>query len=285
MGKRVRNDNDRGPAPRGGLNMLQSRHHTRVRGRLAALASGLLSLAAVQPALASGDAMPPKEIEWSFEGPLGTFERPALQRGFQVFKEVCASCHSLKYVTFGNLDDEGGPGFTTAEAKALAGEYQKDGLDDSGEIKEIPRTMADTLPDPYANEKAARAANGGALPPDLSVITKAREEGPNYVYSLLTGYSDPPADVEMRAGMNYNPYFTGHQIGMPAPLTPDRVTYADGTPATVEQEAHDVVTFLHWAAEPKLEARKRTGLTVMIYLVLLSVLLYWAKSRIWRDAH
>lgn len=277
--------NGRGEGPRGGLKMLQSRHLMGPAAGLALLVAGIVTAALVRPAAAAEDFEPPKQIEWSFDGPVGTFDRAALQRGFQVFKEVCSGCHTLKYITFGNLEQAGGPGFSEAEAKALATQYQKDVIDDTGDTKQIPRTLADTLPAPFANEQAARAANGGALPPDLSVIAKARAGGANYVYSLLTGYEEPPAGFEMRAGMNYNPYFPGRQIAMPAPLTADRVTYTDGTAATLEQEAHDVVTFLEWTAEPKMEARKRTGLTVMIYLVLLSVLLYWSKSRIWRNAH
>lgn len=285
MSKRWNNHDDRGPRPCGGQEMLERRHDKRALAGLGTVLAGLVALSFSGAALAADEAEHPKEMEWSFEGPLGTFDRPALQRGFQVFKEVCSTCHTLKYVTFGSLDDAGGPGFSEAEAKAVAAEYEKDALDDSGDVKQVPRTLADTFPAPFANDLAARAANGGALPPDLSVMTKARHEGPSYIYSLLTGYKDAPADVEMRAGMNYNPYFPTHQIAMPPPLTPDRVTYSDGTPATVEQMAHDVVTFLEWTAEPKLEARKRTGLTVLIYLALLSVMLYWAKSRIWKDAH
>jgi cytochrome c1 len=226
-----------------------------------------------------------KEVPWSFEGPLGTYDRASLQRGFQIFKEVCNNCHSLKYISFRNLGDAGGPGFSEPEVKALAAAYKKDVLDDTGQPKEVARTTADTLPMPFPNEQAARAANSGALPPDLSLITHAREGGTNYVYSILTGYAEPPAGMQMRAGMNYNLYFAGHQLGMPAPLTDNRVTYADGTQATLDQEAHDVVTFLEWAAEPKMEERKRLGLSVIGYLALLSVLMFWSYRRIWHGKH
>lgn len=226
-----------------------------------------------------------KKAEWSFEGPLGTFDRPSLQRGFQVYKEVCASCHTLKYITFRDLGAPGGPGFSEAEVKAIAAAYTKEVLDDTGEPKEVPRTPADGFPAPFANDVFARAANSGALPPDLSLINHARQGGANYVYSLLTGYKDPPAGVEMRPGMSYNEYFSGHQIAMPQQLTQDRVTYADGTPATPDQMAKDVVTFLEWAADPKTEQRKRMGLNVLAYLGALSVLLFWSYRRVWHGKH
>jgi cytochrome c1 len=236
--------------------------------------------------MAQTEVEPPlKSVAWGFESPLGTYDRASLQRGFQVFKEVCSTCHTLKFVSFRNLGDPGGPGFSAAEVKALAAGYQKDVLDDSGQPKQVPRTPADTLPAPFPNEQAARASNGGALPPDLSLITHAREGGPNYIYSLLTGFSNPPAGVTLRAGMNYNPYFAGHQIGMPPPLSDNRVTFADGTAATLDQEAHDVVTFLEWSAEPKMEERKRLGLSVIGYLALLSLLMFWSYRKIWHGKH
>jgi ubiquinol-cytochrome c reductase cytochrome c1 subunit len=249
------------------------------------LAAAVMVPALAAPVLASEDKAPPKKIEWSFEGPLGTFERPALQRGFQVFKEVCTSCHTMHYVNFRNLADPGGPGFSPAEVKAIAAAYQKDVLDDTGQPKQVPRTPADGFPDPFANEQAARASNGGALPPDLSLITHAREGGPNYIFSLLTGYKEAPAGVEMRPGMSYNEYFSGHQIGMPFQLAEGRVTYADGTAATSAQMAHDVVTFLEWAADPKMEERKRLGLNVLTFLAGLSILLFWSYRRVWHGKH
>jgi cytochrome c1 len=264
-----------------------SASHLPARLKLGAWLLGTLIGAQALPALAEGGQEGPKlkEVAWSFEGPLGTYDRAALQRGFQVFKEVCASCHSLKFVAFHNLGDAGGPGFSIPEVKALAAAYTKEILDDTGQPKPVPRTPADTMPAPFPNEQAARAANGGALPPDLSLITHAREGEANYVYSLLTGFEPAPADMQMRAGMNYNLYFPGHQIGMPPPLTDNRVTYADGTAASLDQEAKDVVTFLEWAAEPKMEERKRLGLSVLGYLALLSVLLFWSYRRIWHGKH
>jgi ubiquinol-cytochrome c reductase cytochrome c1 subunit len=237
------------------------------------------------PALSAEDTPPLKKEEWSFDGPLGTFDRPALQRGFQVYKEVCSSCHTLQYIDFRNLGDRGGPGFSIAEVKAIAAAYQKDVLDDTGETKQVPRTPADGFPDPFPNEQIARAGNGGALPPDLSLINHAREGGPDYIYSLVTGYTDPPTGVEMRPGMNYNSYFPTHQIAMPFQLPEGRVTYADGTPATSDQMAKDVVTFLEWAADPKMEERKRLGLDVMVFLAALSVLLFWSYRKLWHDKH
>ena len=239
-------------------------------------------------------AMPMKEMQWSFEGPFGTYDRASLQRGFQVYKEVCSACHSLKRVAFRNLGEPGGPGFTAAEVKAIAAgskvpaEPNDQGrtYDDSGVRLTRNGTPADYFPVPFENDKAARAANNGALPPDLSVIIKAREGGPDYVYSILTGFDRPvPATMHMQPNMNYNPYFAGQQIAMPPPLHDNLITYTDGTKATVDQMAHDVVTFLAWAAEPKMEERKRIGFGVMIYLIVLSGLLYLAYQRIWHSKH
>jgi ubiquinol-cytochrome c reductase cytochrome c1 subunit len=249
------------------------------------------------PEVSSGmppPALPVKEIKWSFEGPFGMYDRASLQRGFQVYKEVCSACHSLKRVAFHNLNDPGGPSFTEAEVKALAAGFKvpaepnDQGLtyDDSGQRLTRPGTPADYLPGPFENDKAARVANNGALPPDLSVIIKAREGGPDYVYSILTGFNLPmPATERMAANMNYNPYFPGHQIAMPPPLSDGMVTYADGTKATIDQMARDVVAFLSWAAEPKMEERKQLGFAVMIYLVVLSGLLYLSYQRVWRGKH
>jgi cytochrome c1 len=238
--------------------------------RLLAAAALFALPAFADPALAEEGAVPLKTVAWSFDGPLGTFDRPSLQRGFQVFKEVCSSCHTLHYIAFRNLADPGGPGFSTAEVKAIAAAYQKDVLDDTGQPKQVPRTPADGFPDPFPNEPAARAANGGALPPDLSLITHAREGGPDYIHSLLTGYKDAPPDIQMRPGMNYNEYFAGHQIGMPFQLADGRVTYGDGTAATSDQ---------------MMEERKRLGLNVMVVLSGLAILLFWSYRRLWHDKH
>lgn len=249
---------------------------------------GLAALAATALVPAAGPALAAEEIElpqreWNFDGPFGTYDRAALQRGLQVYREVCATCHGLKYVAFRNLTDLG---YTEDEVKAIAAEYTiTDGPDDEGEMFERPGVPSDYFPSPFPNEKAAAAANGGAAPPDLSLMAKARMDGPNYLHALLTGYVEPPADFELAEGTNYNAYFPGHQIAMPQPLFDDSVAYADGTPATIDQMAADVTHFLMWAAEPKLEARKHTGLKVLIFLVIFTGVLYAAKRKVWRDVH
>ncbi|GAB4236784.1 MAG: cytochrome c1 [Kiloniellaceae bacterium] len=246
---------------------------------LAALAA-TLSVTASGAALAAEEAAPLPKVEWSFDGPFGTYDRAALQRGLQVYREVCAGCHSLKYIAFRELDDLG---YNEDELKAIAAEYTVvDGPDDEGEMFERPGRPSDYFPSPFANDKAAAASNGGAAPPDLSLMAKARVGGPTYIYALLTGYEDPPADF---AGDNYNLYFPGHQIAMAAPLFEDGVAYADGTPATVDQMARDVSHFLMWTAEPKLEDRKGMGIKVLIFLVVFTGVLYAAKRKIWSDVH
>ncbi len=254
---------------------------------------------AAAPAADAGSGVPPpampmKEMQWSFDGPAGMYDRAALQRGFQIYKEVCSACHSLKRVAFRNLGDPGGPGFSEAEVKAIAAAFkvpaepddQGRTYDDSGQRLTRPGTPSDYFPGPFENDKAARAANNGALPPDLSVIIKAREGGPDYVYSILTGFGQPvPGTMHMQTNMNYNPYFAGQQIAMPPPLSDGIVSYSDGTKASVDQMARDVVTFLSWAAEPKMEERKHLGFGVMIYLIVLSGLLYLAYQRVWHGKH
>lgn len=238
------------------------------------------------PASAAEGGAELKKVDWSFSGPLGTFDRAQLKRGFQVYKEVCAACHSLKYVTYRNLGEEGGPEFSEAAVKAIAAEYQTtDGPNAEGEMFQRPAEPKDLFVPPFPNDNAARNANNGALPPDLSLMNKARKNGPNYVYSLLTGYTEPPAGVEMADGMNYNPYFPGHQIAMPPPLTDEQVTYEDGTTATVDQMSQDVTAFLTWTAEPKLEQRHRLGFKVMIYLIIFAGLLYLVYQRVWKHQH
>ncbi len=228
--------------------------------------------------LASSDVKALKEVHWSFDGAFGTVDRQAAQRGFQVYKEVCSSCHGLGRVAFRSLKDIG---FSEAEIKALAAERSYNTLNDAGETVERPGLPSDKIKGPFPNEAAARAANNGAYPPDLSLIIKARPHGANYVYSLLTGYEEPPADFVVGAGMNYNPYFPGRQIGMAAPLSDGQVTYADGTANTTDQMTRDVVNFLQWAAEPEMEARKRMGIKVMIFLSIAAILFYIAKQRVW----
>jgi ubiquinol-cytochrome c reductase cytochrome b/c1 subunit len=270
------------------------------------LAAGLLALAG-QAAVAQDHehAMPePPALKWSFAGPFGKFDRAQLQRGFKVYREVCANCHSLSYVSFGNLSEPGGPEFSAAQAQTVAGEYKiKDGPNDQGEMFERPGRLADFFPAPFPNEQAARTANNGAYPPDLSVIAKARtyergfprflmdvvtqyqEQGVDYLAALLKGYENAPAGMQMAPGMMYNKYFPGHGIAMPPPVSEGQVVYDDGMPGTIDQYARDVSAFLAWTAEPHLEARKRVGFQVVIFLLVLSGLLYFTKKRVWHDVH
>ena len=246
----------------------------------------LAGLSAPSPANAAGEAKHPHAIDWSFAGPFGTYDRNALRRGFQVYKEDCASCHGMKQISFRNLSQPGGPEFSEAEVKAIAAEYEvTDGPDDYGDMYERPALPKDRFVEPYPNVNAARAANGGAYPPDLSLITKARSGGPDYIHALLSGYEEAPEGVEMRPGLYYNPYMAGGKIAMPAPLLEELVEYGDGTPATVQQMSLDVTQFLNWAAEPELEQRKRTGFMVLIYLTIFAGLLYFSMRKIWADQH
>ncbi len=239
-------------------------------------------------------ALEPKHERWSFDGPFGVYDRASLQRGFQVYKQICSNCHSLSRVAIRTLGDAGGPGFSEAEVKAIAAGYkvpaepdeQGKTVDANGQPLTRAAVPADYFPPPFPNEKATRAAMNGALPPDLSLIVKAREGHADYVYSILTGFGQkPPANEKIAPGLNYDPYFPRHQIAMPPPLSNGSVMYADGTPATVEQQAHDVVTFLAWAAEPKMEERKRTGFNVMLFLIGFSALLYFSYRRVWHGHH
>ena len=251
----------------------------------AVLAAGLTALP-LAPAEAAGDAKHPAAIDWSFNGLFGTYDRNALRRGYQVYVEVCAACHSMNQIAFRNLSQPGGPEFSEAEVKALAKQYiVEDGPDDYGDMFERDALPKDKFPSPYPNENAARAANGGAYPPDLSLITKARGGGPDYVHALLSGYEDAPEGVELRAGLYYNPYMPGGKIAMPIPLMDELVEYSDGTEATVEQMSLDVTHFLNWAAEPELEQRKRTGFMVLIYLTIFAGLMYFSMRKIWADQH
>ncbi|MDC0033221.1 cytochrome c1 [Alphaproteobacteria bacterium] len=230
---------------------------------------------------ASGDAIKAPAQHWSFQGLFGTFDRGALQRGFQVYNEVCAGCHSLRLVAYRNLADIG---FTEDQIAQIAAEKDvTDGPNDEGEMFDRPAKASDRFVSPFPNENAARAANNGAFPPDLSLIIKARKDGANYLHALMVGYKEPPAGTTMPEGMAYNEYFPGSQIAMPAPISEDAVEYADKTKATVAQMASDVTTFLAWAGEPELEARKRMGVKVLLFLVVLTGLLYAVKRRIWSD--
>ena len=282
---------------------------------LASLASGLalaLTLGAA-PALAAGGAKHPEEPRggFSFAGPFGTFDQRQLQRGYKVYKEVCASCHSMSLLSFRDLGLRGGPFWferypnanENPYVKAIAGEFEVDDLDtETGDTIKRKATPADRFPSPYPNAIAAAAGNGGAAPPDLSVMAKARHNGPAYIYSLLVGYRNPPAGLRMGPGQYYNPYFPGdlasywsgdkHHVpqggftAMPPPLTSEgQVTYDDGTRATVPQMAADVAAFIAWASEPKQTERKSLGVAVMIYLALFALLTWFSYRRIWKDAH
>ncbi|WP_315765936.1 MULTISPECIES: cytochrome c1 [unclassified Bradyrhizobium] len=271
---------------------------------IALFVAATLFAGSIGQARAAEEGTPPS-LKWSFAGPFGTYDRGALQRGLKVYKEVCSNCHSLSYVAFRNLAEDGGPGYTAAQAAAFAAEYKiKDGPNDAGDMFERPGRVADYFPSPFPNEQAARAANGGAAPPDLSLIAKARsyergfpwfifdfftqfqEQGPNYIDALLQGFeANPPAGFSLPDGSYYNKYFPGHAIKMPPPLSDGLVTFDDGSPATVQQYAHDVATFLMWAAEPHMEARKKLGYQVFVFLIIFAGLMYFTKKRVWAAAH
>ena len=224
-----------------------------------------------------------KTRDWSFSGPFGTFDKAAMQRGFQVYNEVCAGCHSMKLIAFRNFADLG---YNDAEIKALAAQYEvQDGPNDDGEMFMRPAIPADRMPSPYANDNAARAGNNGALPPDLSLIAKARPNGPNYLYSLLSSYENAPNDKEVPDGMYYNAAYPGHLIAMPQPLYGDDVEYTDGAATSIEALSADLTQFLMWAAEPKMEVRKRTGVAAVFFLSIFVIFSYLAKRRIWADVH
>jgi ubiquinol-cytochrome c reductase cytochrome c1 subunit len=248
--------------------------------RWLALLGALAGILASMPATAQEESLPAQI--WSFSGPFGTFDRAAAQRGFEVYKEVCSNCHSLKLGYYRNLTEIG---LTEEQVKAIAASVTVPTIGDDGQPAERPAVPADHFRSPYPNEKAARAALNGALPPDLSVIEKAREGGPDYIFALMTGYGEPPAGMKMGDGMNYNKYFAGHQIAMPQPLQNDQVTYADGTKASIEQKARDVATFLNWIANPEMEQRKRIGVKVILFLVLLTGVTYAVKRQVWADVH
>ena len=220
---------------------------------------------------------------WSFDGFFGKFDRASLQRGYQVYKEVCASCHSMKQLSFRNLSEPGGPEFSEAEVKALASQYEvTDGPNGEGEMFTRKAKPSDKFKSPYPNENASRAANGGAYPPDMSVLAKARPGGSDYLYSILMGYQDKvPDNIKLEDGVYYNKYMPGNKIRMAKPISEGSVTYSDGTKATQEQIAKDVVNFLTWAAEPHLEARKKLGFKSVIYLLILTILVYLVKKKIW----
>jgi len=255
----------------------------RLKTAFSAAAFAALVAMPTSGAMAAGEAIELPSQPWSFEGVFGTFDRAELQRGFQVYTQVCASCHGLDHVAYRNLE---ALGYNEAEIKAVAANaIVMDGPNEEGEMFERPGRPSDKFVNPFPNDQAARFANGGALPPDLSLIVKARPNGENYLYALLTGYVYPPADFELPAGQYYNAYMPGHRIAMPPPLYPDGVTYEDGTPVTVEQQAHDVTVFLTWASHPDMDERKTAGVMTILFLLIFTGLLYGAKRRIWADLH
>jgi ubiquinol-cytochrome c reductase cytochrome c1 subunit len=241
-------------------------------------------LAAVSGSAMAAEMPKAPNQDWSFDGLFGTFDRASTQRGFQVYKQVCSSCHSLQFVAYRNLE---ALGFTPDQVQAIASEYEvQDCCTDDGEPFDRPAKPSDRFVSPFPNVQAARSANNGALPPDLSLIAKARVGGPDYLFALLTGYQEePPEGVELMEGMHYNSYFPGHQIAMAQPLWGDDVEFADGTEATIEQQAKDVTSFLAWAASPELEARKRMGVKVLLFLIVFTGMLYAVKRKIWSDQH
>ncbi len=220
--------------------------------------------------------------DWSFEGIFGTFDRSSLQRGYQVYQEVCSGCHSIQHLSYRNLSEKGGPEFSLDEAKAIAAQFEvTDGPNDDGEMFTRPRRLSDKFVNPFPNIQAATAANGGAYPPDMSVLVKARKGGADYIYSLLLGYEEAPAGYELDDGVYYNKYIPGNKIMMSKPLSEGAVEYSDGTQATEAQMAKDIVTFLTWAAEPNLEARHKMGFKVFIFLIILLTLVYFSKQKVW----
>jgi ubiquinol-cytochrome c reductase cytochrome b/c1 subunit len=276
-----------------------------VSAMIAIAIAGAMYAGSAPSARAEGNQENPPSLSWSFAGPFGKFDRGQLQRGYKVYKEVCSTCHSMSLMHFRNLADPGGPGFSLAQAAAVAADYKvQDGPNDAGDMFDRPGRIADPFPAPFKNEQAARVANGGALPPDLSLIAKARsyergfptfafdfftqfqEQGPNYVAAILQGFVDPPPkDFKLPDGSYYNKYFPGHAIKMPKPLSDDQVTYDDGTPQKLDQYAKDVAAFLVWTAEPHLEDRKRLGMQVMIFLIIFAGLMYFTKKKVWANAH
>ena len=247
------------------------------------LAAGIVvSAMAAMPAAAEEASVPAKQ-NWSFSGPFGTYDLAAAQRGFQIYSQVCSNCHSMNLVSYRQLS---GIGVSPEQIKAIAAAVTvPSGTNDQGEPVEAPGTSASTFKRPFPNDKAARVANNGALPPDLSLIVNAREGGADYVYAVLTGYGDPPADMKMGSGLMYNKMYPGHQIAMPQPLRDETVDYNDGTKSTLHQEAHDVVTFLTWASNPEMVERKRIGVRIAMFLVLMTGVTYAVKRQVWADVH
>jgi ubiquinol-cytochrome c reductase cytochrome c1 subunit len=259
--------------------------------------NGLAILAGVVAVLFIS-ASPYEEVDvprehWSFDGFFGKFDQAQLKRGFQVYKDVCSACHSMNLMSYRNLSQPGGPGFTDDEVKNIAASVQvSDGPNDAGDMFDRPGKPSDRFKAPFANDQAARAANNGALPPDMSLLARSRAgkgffgyEGADYIHAILNGYKTPPAGFKLQDGMNYNEYFRGHQIAMPQPLTDGAVTFADGKPNDLEHESQDVAAFLSWVGEPNMEARHLTGLKVILFLVAFTLLFYAAKRKVWAKIH
>ena len=235
-----------------------------------------------QKTFSAEEGIEPIKIDWSFKGFLGKFDRASLQRGYQVYNEVCASCHSMQYLSYRNLAEQGGPEFSKEEAKAIASSFEvTDGPNADGEMFTRPGKLSDKFINPYQNVQEAIASNGGAYPPDMSVLVKARKGGADYIYAVLMGYTEPPADFQLEDGVYYNKYMDGNKIKMSNPLADDLVSYADGTKATQAQMAKDVTTFLTWSAEPHLETRHKLGFKVVIFLIILSTLVYFSMRKLW----
>jgi cytochrome c1 len=273
---------------------------TMKRAVLAATLAGVL-VGVAAPALAQEHQTPPPRVSWSFAGPFGKYNEAQLQRGFKIYREVCSSCHSLNLLSVRNLAEPGGPGFSEPQVATIAAEYKIKDVDDSGQPTERAGRPADHFPAPFANEQQAKAANGGTAPPDMSTLAKARtysrgfpwfvldvftqyqEEGPDYIAALLKGYKEAPKGFNLPQGGHYNEYFPGHTIAMPPPLQDGQVKYDDGSPENLEQYSKDVAAFLQWAAEPHMMARKRIGFQVIIFLIVLSGLLYFTKKKVWHQ--
>lgn len=271
-----------------------------VRAALTAVTLAAAAFAIAGPASAAETVQPPRQ-SWSFSGPFGKYDQAQLQRGFKIYREVCASCHALSMVAFRNLAQPNGMGFTDGQAETIAAEYQvKDGPNDSGDFFERPGKLSDYFPSPFPNEQAARASNGGAYPPDFSTLAKARtyergfptflfdiltqfqEQGPDYIHALLVGYKEPEhGEKPPKPGLHYNKYFPGNWIAMGQPIQDGQVEYTDGTPATVDQYGKDVASFMMWAAEPHMLDRKQMGLKVMFFLIVFAGLLYYTKKSVW----
>jgi len=271
-----------------------------LRAISALIFAGVVATMAAPASAQLAEQVPPPRQTWSFAGPFGKYDEAQLQRGFKIYREVCSNCHSLKLLSFRNLADPGGPGFTEAQAAAVAAEYKIKDLDDQGNSIERPGRLADHFPSPFPNELVAKATYGVA-PPDMSTLAKARtylrgfpwflfdivtqyqEEGPDYIAAYINGYKEPPPDFKLPENGHYNVYFPGHNTAMPQPLQDGQVKYDDGAPETIQQYGRDVAAFLMWAAEPHLVQRKRIGFQVMVFLIVFSGLLYFTKKKIWHE--